>query len=152
MKKRNHEDLELSDWLKSATKRFVDMKELLWNDYYHPLMKGSGSIKEVVDAAWNSESELQREFPEYVKHDKETGKLLSPYDALSGEIINGIERRIVNGTDAVNAYQSMMYGEEADRTDEAREAWERLFLKYCKLDTAAMVIVYQHCITLTAEN
>ena len=151
MKKRNYENSDLSNWLKSAGKRFVDMKELVWNDYYHPLMKGSGSIKNVVDAAWFTEPELQEEFPEYVKH-SETGKLLSPYEALSGEIINGAEECIVNGTDAVNAYQRMMYGVDADQTKEARAAWKRLLLKYCKLDTAAMVMVWRHWKKLTEET
>ena len=76
---------------------------------------------------------------------------MSPYEALPPEIIDGVERRIVNGTDAVNAYQSMMYG--PGRHDEAnRAAWERLLLRYCELNTAAMVMVWRHWKNITATK
>ena len=152
MKRRNHEDPELAKWLEAIPERFVDMKkEVVWEHYYHPAMKGSGSIKDVVDAAWFHEPELQEEFPEYVAHDSVTGKLVGPYESLPPEIIDGQEVRIANGTDAILAYQNMMYG-PGTHDAENKEAWEKLLLRYCKLDTAAMVMVYRHWMNLTTEK
>ena len=156
MKRRNHQDPELADWLDDmldeSRKRLKDMKkEVVWEHYYHPAMKGSGSIKDVVDAAWFHEPELQEEFPEYVAHDSVTGKLVGPYESLPPEIIDGQEVRIANGTDAILAYQNMMYG-PGTHDAENKEAWEKLLLRYCKLDTAAMVMVYRHWMNLAKEN
>ena len=52
---------------------------------------------------------------------------------------------ITEGTGAMRAYQEMLYG--VSRHDTAlKEQWRRLLLQYCELDTAAMVMVWEHWI------
>lgn len=40
-------------------------------------------------------------------------------------------------------YQEMMFGQSAD-DPESWESYRALLLQYCKLDTAAMVIIWRH--------
>jgi hypothetical protein len=50
---------------------------------------------------------------------------------------------VKDGTGAMRTYQEMMYGlRRGDR--QYRETHRRLLLQYCKLDTAAMVMVWMH--------
>jgi hypothetical protein len=57
--------------------------------------------------------------------------------------IAGAPFEVREGTAAVRAYQAMMYGAES-RDAAAREELRNLLLRYCKLDTAAMVMVWMH--------
>jgi hypothetical protein len=43
----------------------------------------------------------------------------------------------------MRAYQEMLYG-LAKYDEDVKEKWKTLLLQYCKLDTAAMVIVWLH--------
>ena len=47
------------------------------------------------------------------------------------------------GTGARRACQEMMYGVSAG-DPEARQNYRRLLLPYCRLDTAAMVMIWRH--------
>ena len=50
---------------------------------------------------------------------------------------------VADGTGAMQAYTAMLYG--AERGDPViRAAWEALLLRYCKLDTLAMVLIWDH--------
>jgi hypothetical protein len=55
---------------------------------------------------------------------------------------------VVEGTGAVRAYEAMMYGLEKD-DEGTRNRWRQLLLQYCKLDTLAMVILWQHWLERT---
>ncbi|HND48068.1 MAG TPA: hypothetical protein PLL95_05870, partial [Anaerolineales bacterium] len=76
-------------------------------------------------------------YPEYVKI--EDGTLLSPHKSLPPLEIAGKDAVVNEGTGAITAYQAMLYGPQ-----EMREQWKHLLLEYCKLDTLAMVMIYQH--------
>jgi hypothetical protein len=132
----------LKDWLEWMTaSRMIDMNNLTLNHYFHPLMKGKTSIKNVLDAVWNTNPALRKRFPKYVK--EESGELLSPHKSLPPLVINGRDVFVNEGTGAITAYQSMLYGaQDSDAT--AREQWKQLLLKYCELDTLAMVMIYWH--------
>lgn len=57
--------------------------------------------------------------------------------------INGEMQEVVEGTGAVRAYFAMAYGLE--REDEtAKKQWSQLLLEYCKFDTLAMVLIWEH--------
>lgn len=133
---------QLADWLAWMTdNRMVDMNQLTLKHYFHPVMKGRTSIKKVLDAIWRDNPRLRAQFPEYVR--EENGVLLSPYQSLPPLSINGDAVAVQEGTGAIAAYQSMLYGRH--RHDAGIKAqWRQLLLQYCKLDTAAMVMVYQH--------
>ncbi|MBK9782301.1 MAG: DUF2779 domain-containing protein [Anaerolineales bacterium] len=136
-----HKNAALKDWLEWMTdSRMVDMNQLTLNHYFHPVMKGRTSIKKVLDAIWRANPSLRSHFPEYVK--EENGEMLSPYKALPPSTIAEKEVVVNEGTGAIRAYQSMLYGQKLD--PDIRDQWKNLLLQYCKLDTLAMVMIYWH--------
>lgn len=137
-----YENQILKDWLEwMTTSRMVDMNQLTLNHYFHPLMMGRTSIKRVLDAIWQINTALRERFPEYVR--EENGKLLSPHKSLPPFEIDGREVFVNEGTGAITAYQSMLYGPQKGDMH-IREQWKQLLLQYCRLDTLAMVMVYWH--------
>ncbi len=44
----------------------------------------------------------------------------------------------------MRAYQDMLYGQKRDDSQEAKEAWKKLLLQYCELDTIAMLVVWTY--------
>lgn len=133
---------QLADWLDWMTdKRMVDMNQLTLKHYFHPGMKGRTSIKKVVDAIWRDNPSLRAQFPEYVR--EENGALFSPHQSLPPLPINGTQVAVQEGTGAIVAYKSMLYGKHKHDVS-IKAQWRRLLLQYCKLDTAAMVMVYWH--------
>ncbi len=142
------EDPDLAGWLERITAednpRIVDLCNIAKEHYFHPLMKGSLSIKYVVRAVWGENESLRRDplFAEYVKYD-ERGRLLDPYLALPPLPIGEKEEVVREGTGAMRVYQEMMYGRAQDNP-ELREEYRRLLLQYCKLDTLAMVLLWKH--------
>lgn len=148
MEQRSYHDSELEEWLRGIVRvpeehagRLVDMNQLTLKHYFHPMMKGRTSIKIVFDALWKTNPALREEFPEYLR--ESAGEILSPYAALPPLAINGSPVVVAEGTGAIRAYEAMLYGIE--RNDPTiREAWKNLLLQYCKLDTLAMVWIWQH--------
>jgi Domain of unknown function(DUF2779) len=144
----SEKDRDLAAWLERMTvkgnSRIVDLCEVARQCYFHPAMKGSLSIKDVLPAVWGADPVLRADpaFAEYVGRDSE-GKLLNPYDTLPPLPIAEKEEVVDEGTGAMRVYQEMMFGVAAgDPT--AREKYRRLLLQYCRLDTAAMVMIWRH--------
>lgn len=141
-------DQELANWLRiTATppgaehSRQVDMLKLCRAHYYHPGMGGSNSIKQVLDAIWRSDAHTRRRFAEVMGRDGDADA--SPYASLPPGIVADEEQVVSEGTAAMRAYFAMVYGDE--REDPAAAAqWARLLLEYCKLDTLAMVLIWEH--------
>jgi hypothetical protein len=143
MAERGHQDAILAAWLDEMSEkaRIVDMLQIVVKNYFHPLMKGSNSIKKVVDGIWQTNPSLRSRFPDFVK--EVDGRLLSPYASLPPLEIQGQPVVVAEGTGAMRAYEAMMYGLEWEDTD-VRARWKQLLLQYCKLDTLAMVMLWQH--------
>lgn len=148
-------DAELANWLRTAALplgdnggRQLDLLKLCRTRYYHPGMQGSNSIKWVLDAIWKHSPEVRARFAEVMGF--EGDPLKGPYVALEPIEINGVLQEVAEGTGAVRAYFAMAYGLEREDT-EARERWSRLLLNYCKLDTLAMVLVWEHWKAITAR-
>lgn len=133
----------LNRWLDemSADDRIHDLYRDVVNFYFHPLMKGKVSIKRTLDAIWRTNPAIREEFPEYLP--RSGGDLVSPYETLPPILINGQEVVVSEGTGAMRAYEAMMFGEES-RDPLVKEQYKRLLLQYCKLDTAAMVMLWRH--------
>jgi len=134
----------LADWITRLLdgSRMLDMEKLCEAYYFHPRMKGRTSIKNVCDAIWQSSPAIRQAFPEYIASDGANGHL-SPYASLPPVEIEGTRLDVSVGTDAVRAYESMMYG--LHRSDAAaRAALRAALLRYCQLDTAAMVMIWQY--------
>lgn len=148
-------DMELADWLRAAAVplskdggRQLDMIKLCRSRYFHPHMQGSNSIKHVLDAVWKESPQARARFVELAgrEGDAEQG----PYAALPPLEINGTRQQVVEGTGAVRAYFAMAYGLERDDA-EAKRQWSQLLLEYCKLDTLAMVLIWEHWQRITAR-
>jgi hypothetical protein len=142
-------DKDLAAWLRQAALhvpavggRQLDMLKLCRAKYYHPRMEGSNSIKAVLDAIWKHSPDVRARFAE-LNNGREGDPNLGPYAALPTLEIGGVQQAVAEGTGAVRAYFAMVYGLE--RNDETtRKRWEALLKAYCKLDTLAMVLIWEH--------
>ncbi len=149
MKRLEVKDASLEKWLDLMVNspetqgRMVDMNRLALSYYFHPKMRGSTSLKYVLPAVWEASSEV-RKLPWLAPYVKERdGKLLSPYEVLATTKIGDEEECVREGTAAMSAYQEMLFGEGA-RDAAVQASWRSLLLKYCQLDTLAMVVVFRH--------
>lgn len=139
LEERGEEDGDLLGWLRRTADRLEDMNALALAHYFHPRMRGSTSLKVVAEAVWHSSPAVREAFAEYAAAGEDRG----PYAALPPMRVAGEEVVVREGTAAIRAYQAMMYG--AQREDPAaRAALRDLLLRYCRLDTAAMVMVWMH--------
>lgn len=157
IKKYNFNDYELEQWLAKLIKsdenvdsRILDMNSLTLKHYFHPLMKGKTSLKYVLPAVWSSDEVLHNyEFSKkYFK--QENGSIIDPYETLPKIQIAEQAEVVKEGTGAMMAYQEMLYG--MSKNDSViRENWKALLLRYCELDTAAMVLVWKHWENLLSQ-
>ena len=156
MRRYRQYDPALADWILNLAGRrdadpgrLVDMNGLTVEGFFHPEMAGRTSIKWVLAAVWGCDPELREAFPEYVRYDGD--RLLDPYEALPAVEIAGSRVEVAEGTGAMQAYQEMLYG--ASRDDPAARAnYRDLLLRYCKLDTAAMLMIWQHWCRMAAAH
>jgi hypothetical protein len=148
-------DEALRNWLaniivekNSENNRILDMHKLAGQYYFHPLMGGRTSIKVVLPSvlkSTNSASIKQWLKEENLLAETEHG-MTDPYKLLEDRIIGDTRDQIVtvkNGGDAMAAYRDMMYGISKDNLI-AKQAYNEALKQYCKLDTLAMVIIWQH--------
>ena len=147
-----YKNLRLKQWLERFVKfekddpcGFVDLAKIACKYYHHPLCNGKYSIKYVLPAVlhetrspiiakWLKELDLLN-----LNHD---GSIANPYNALP-ELF--VEKNIVvkDGTGAMRAYQDMLYGLHKNDA-EIKSQWEYALRQYCRLDTLAMVIVWEY--------
>lgn len=156
----------ISPWIVEK-RNMVDLCELIKNFYYHPLTFGSNSIKKVlpsiletseyINAKYTQEIQninvSSKNFPKnhvWIKRDS-LNKIISPYELLPpvfegfdekdlDEIISEIET-LNNGGTALTAYGKVQY---TDMKMKERESIKKSLLKYCELDTLAMVMIFEH--------
>ena len=137
---------------KSVGARVVDLLKISQAHYAHPLMHGSHSIKRVLDAIWSNAPQLWADpwFAEYHRLSSD-GRVLDPYSTLAkpplnidlGDTDESDDDAVTDGVGAMRAYQDMLYGEH--KNDLAiRDKMRDSLLRYCGLDTAAMVIIWKH--------
>jgi hypothetical protein len=139
-----------------SSERTLDLCDVSRRHFYDPGMKGSHSIKVVLPVAWKN-PEIRKLFPEYAK-DRHGKPAVNPYDALPAltlldrnpsaitQLAEFEELDIVkDGTGAMRAYEHVRYGLGAGKP-EVREDVRRQLLRYCQLDTAAMVMIWKHWI------
>jgi len=143
----------------------IDLWELVKRYYYDPYTKGSNSIKHVLPAILNSSAYLQEKyvkplygadrgisscnFNDWAWVRIENGEVVDPYKLLPKmfedvsvhdmELLSE-EDELNNGGTAMTAYARMQFEEMSDyERDNIRLA----LLKYCELDTLAMVMIYE---------
>ena len=145
----------------------VDMLKLVKNYFYHIRMKGSNSIKVVLPSVLETSSFIRekysqpiygvtggiesRNFKNHVWYKlDDAGNVINPYKLLgpvfgdmTPEEINDftVDETIASGGAAMTAYARMQFSLMSDAERKlARDA----LLRYCELDTLAMVMIYEY--------
>ncbi|MEN9669731.1 MAG: hypothetical protein RL018_8, partial [Pseudomonadota bacterium] len=108
--------------------RLVDLLPVVRDHYYHPLMQGSWSIKSVLPAMLgNQDTSLS-------------------YDALAASVEGGA---VADGGAAMQAYIEAI---DPSTPLERKAAINTQLLAYCKLDTLAMVRVWQRLCNMAVNG
>ena len=149
----SHVDVSLKDWLSrtisfttGAPSRFIDMNNLTLKYYFHPNMGGRTSIKVTLPSVLKAtRSEKIKNLLSSVNLYKldEGGSIMDPYKLLPPLEIEGANLDVANGTDAMKAYQEMLYGANKNNAG-IKDGYKNALLQYCRLDTLAMVIIWEH--------
>jgi len=158
------------EWV--GARNMIDMCELVKYYYYDPYMKGSNSIKVVLPAMLNGSEYLQKKYAEPIygaedgikSHNyknwvwielDEDGSVKDPYHRLPKlfedltdeqlEMLDAYElfntnEELHDGGAAMTAYAKIQFTEMSDLE---REQVRKALLKYCELDTFAMVMIYE---------
>jgi hypothetical protein len=145
----------------------VDMLELVKRYYYDPNTRGSNSIKQVLPAMLNRSKYLQDKYSKpiyggegpirslnfptqrWVQFDQ-NGGVIDPYKLLP-KMFEGISDKdfeklmsdddeMRDGGAAMMAYAKLQYEEMSDYE---REEIRSALLRYCELDSLAMVMIYE---------
>ena len=145
-------------------RNMVDMLEVVKDYYYNPMTGGSNSIKQVLPSTLNSSDYLKekyskpiygtseipsKNFKGWIWFKFENGKVVDPYKQLPlmfedadkcDELISGDNKELKDGGAAMTAYARMQFEEMSDYE---RGELTNSLLKYCELDTFAMVMIYE---------
>ncbi len=154
----------VEEW--EGERNMIDMCRIVKRHYYDPFTKGSNSIKKVLPAVLNSSEYLQQKysqpiygnaagilsknFKDWIWIRSENGRILDPYDLLPKmfedvsdrdfELLSGDDDELKEGGAAMTAYARLQF---EDMSDYERGAISAALLKYCELDTLAMVMIYE---------
>ena len=157
-------DKETPGW--SGERTMVDLFEIVKRFYWSPYMKGSNSIKKVLPAVLKESAFLRGKYSEaiygtkikshnfknhaWLKIDPATDEIQDPYkflppvfgedEALAIEAMFE-DDEINDGGTAMMAYAKTQFTEMSDA--EAQMIYDAL-LRYCELDTMAMVMIYEY--------
>jgi len=143
----------------------IDLLELVKRYYYNPATNGSNSIKYVLPAILNSSKYLQEKYSQpiygaasgipslnyqdwtWIKY--ENGRVVDPYKLLPKmfqdipekelELLSA-DDELKEGGAALAAYARMQFEEMSEYE---RVEIQSALLKYCELDTMAMVLLYE---------
>jgi len=143
----------------------IDLCEVIKAYYYNPHTKGSNSIKQVLPAIFKTSNLIRQQYskpigeinfssknfgPQHVwlTFDEQV-EVIDPYKILGKpfeEWNEDFDRmtdidEINNGGAALTAYGLTQY---TNMSDEERNKLKASLLKYCELDTIAMVMIYEH--------
>jgi Domain of unknown function(DUF2779) len=145
-------------------RKMLDLWDMVKRYYYDPYTHGSNSIKYVLPAVLNSSQYLKGKYSKPIYGAKggipsknfkdkqwlviENGKVVEPYKQLPKlfkEFNEGVELmsdsdEIKNGGAALTAYGKLQFEE---MSDEERKEINAGLLRYCELDTLAMVMIYE---------
>ena len=163
----------------SGPRNMVDMLELVKRYYYHPSMKGSNSIKAVLPAVLNSSRFLQQKYSHPI-YGTEIPSLNIPATApiawinlmADGHTVENpyhllpsvstyidvpdseLDREpdyddmtICHGGAALTAYSKLQFSDTAQS-----EALSKALLRYCELDTMAMVFIWEYFNNMISNN
>jgi hypothetical protein len=159
---------ELITWIDTLVsegepRELIDQQRLVLRYYYSVHMGGSNSIKDVLPAVLQESERLQEIYSNpysglslrnKVFYQTENGKVINPYSLLDPihidnfvldddmpEIELGSGEKITDGGAAMIAWVRMQF---KDVDEEHRQHVFNALLRYCELDTLAMVMIHQH--------
>jgi hypothetical protein len=145
----------------------VDLRKLVERYFYHPATVGSNSLKKVLPAVLGSSKFLQEKYSKplygrgleipslnfenwsWIRLD-ETGVPIDPYRLLPPIFEEAEEYdlehlvsdpKLADGAAAMIAYARMQFCEMGESE---RQAIQQALLKYCELDTLAMVMLWEY--------
>jgi len=146
-----------------ADRSMVDLNEIALRCYFHPSTKGRTSIKKVLPAVLETSNLLRKEysmpigdtnntslnFPNSLVWFKETkGKVVDPYEILKQYTTTlfknncapaSLENALISeGGAAAMAYARLQF---EDMPSQERTSIEQALMRYCELDTLAMVMI-----------
>ena len=158
------------EW-KPSNNNMVDLYKLIVSLYYSPFSKGSNSIKHILPSVINDSLFLKSKYSKpiygtdqipsknFINHSWLNEKELDPYKSLPPVFsnINDDYVGFVNGQNlsfntindggaAMTAYAYLQFG---DIESNLRESIKKSLLKYCELDTMAMVMIFEHFLEKT---
>ena len=160
----NSTSKNVEKWVGERT--MIDLNKVIKDYYYNPYTKGSNSIKAVLPAILKSSTFLQTKYAQSLNEINlssqnfdsnhiwlqiENNEVINPYKMLPplfenwndeelAENISELEN-IADGGAALMAYAKLQY---QDMTEVERTEITAGLLKYCELDTLAMVMVFEH--------
>lgn len=144
-----HNIVERHDSNQSRPPYLADMSRLVKNYYYNQFMENSLSIKDVLQSVLTASDYLREKYSQPYKSDNydrmiwwqwddKRNVAQSPYALLRNmQKETGVGR----GTEAMVLYGKMLTGSVP--SPQKKQA-VRALLKYCELDTLAMVMIYEH--------
>lgn len=135
---------------KNGSGTLIDMNKMTLDYYFHPVMKGRTSIKVTLPAVLTA-NKSKRTIDWLQNFEKDVslyaldkqGNIENPYKHLPQLEIAAEAEAVNEGTGAMRAYEDMLFGRNKHNV-EVKKAYERALLRYCKLDTLAMVIIWEH--------
>ena len=158
------------EW-KPTKNNMVDLYKLIVSLYYSPYSKGSNSIKYILPSVINDSSFLKTKYSKpiygtnqipsknFSNHSWLNEKELDPYKSLPPVFsninddyvgyLNGENlsfSTINDGGAAMTAYAYLQFG---DLDQNLKESIRKSLLKYCELDTMAMVMIFEHFLEKT---
>ncbi len=164
-----------------GSRSMIDMRKLVLRYYYDPFMNGSNSIKVVLPAILNSSAYLQKKYAEpvygaaggikslnykdwrWIEFEAD-GSVKDPYQRLPKLFDDLTEEQLAllddsklfstneelhDGGAAMTAYAKLQFTEMGDLE---REHVRKALLKYCELDTFAMVMIYEGWREMIGKN
>ena len=144
------------DWV--GERDMVDLCDLVKKYFYHPYMKGSNSIKSVLPCVLKISDFLRIKYAKPINDINLTSKNFSlshiwlnsaeidPYNSLPDLNLDNMESSISNlntikdGGAALTAFGKVQY---TNMSEMERELIKKALLKYCELDTLAMVMIWE---------
>ncbi len=150
----------------------IDLLDVVKRYYYNPHTGGSNSLKYVLPAILNTDSKIQDKYSQAIGHiglssrnfakdhtwlHFENDEWINPYKVLpplyqgwtEEELDNLVSKMdlVGDGSAAMTAYAQLQFSEvQAGERAEIKKA----LLRYCELDTLAMVMLYEHFIHIIA--
>ena len=161
----------IADITDDGIRSMVDLNEIAKRTYFHPETKGRTSIKKVLPAVLTTSKFLKSKYQkpiygadesipnsiqslnlkDFTWWELDKGSVVDPYgklktivDDMLGEegegILDAEELEIVEGGAAAMAFGRLQF---EDLTDQDRKKIKNALLRYCELDTLAMVMIVE---------